>query len=247
MFDPNGTAGDTLGKGYVIDANPGVGTVGHTFTGSHDSGYDVLNTTFTDFGPGETLTFSADIDPTSIRGAAPPGPDETGSVSGLELAAAAVTVTYEGGTSESGRLYRVPGSLGQARVRLDGIGRETPSVEVVGSPTTPATVTNPAQTIRVSGPDGASVRLLAVEGALFTAGLPGGGFDIDPYEANSLVAVDEHVATIGAGGSVDIPVTLSSTAAGGGNNRFVAVVEAAGGTGGTASLTLQLEPPGGQP
>jgi hypothetical protein len=246
VFDPNGTAGDALGKGFVVDSDPGVGSSGHTFTSSHDGGYDALNATFTDFGPGETLTFSTDVDPTSIKGAFPPGPGEAGSVSGLELTGAAVTVTYEDGTSESGRLYRVPGSQGAARLSLDGVGRATPSLEVVGSPDTPATVSEPAQTIRVSGPAGATVRLLAVEGALFTEAVPEGGFDLDPYEANSVVAVGEHTATIGAGGSVNIPVTLTSTAAEGGNNRFVAVVQAAGGTGATSNVVvLRLQPPGG--
>jgi hypothetical protein len=36
-------------------------------------------------------------------------------------------------------------------------------------------------------------------GALLTAGLPGGGFDLDAFEANSIVAVSERVATIGQG------------------------------------------------
>jgi large repetitive protein len=241
VFDPNGNAGDTLGKGFTVDSNPGVGTIGHSFTGTHDSGFEVLNATFTDFGPGETLTFSADIDPTSIRGVTAPGPNEAGSVSGLELAGAAVTVTYEDGTSETGRLYRTAGSTGQSEAHLDGVGRAAPSIAVVGVPDLPATVSGSAQTIRVSGPSGAAVRLLRVESGLFTAGLPGGGFDLDPFEANSIVGVTEQTATIGAGGSVDIPVTLTSTVAGGGNNRFVAVVAAAGATGPTSNLAvLQL-------
>jgi hypothetical protein len=244
VFDPSGAAGDTLGKGFTVDGNPGVGTIGHAFAGAHDGGFDALNATFTDFGPGETLTFSADIDPTSIRGSGPPGPGESGSVSGLELTGATVTVTYEDGTSEAGRLFRSPGSLGESRLRLDGTGRPVPSLAVLGVGPTPVTVTNPAQTVRVTGPAGASVRLLAVEAALFTDGLPGGGFDIDPYEANSVVVVNEHAVVIGPAGSVDIPVTLSRSAPAGGNNRLVAVVESAGATGPTsATAVIALAPP----
>jgi len=241
VFDPNGNAGDTVAKGFTVDSNPGVGTVGHSFGSPHDSGYEALRATFTDFGPGKTFTFSTDVDPTSIRGVAAPGPGESGSISGLELTGAAVTVTYEDGASETGRLFRTAGSTGQSQVRLDGVGRAAPSIAVVGVPSLPATVAGAAKTIRVSGPNGAAVRLLTLESALFTAGLPGGGFDLDPFEANSVIGVDERSATIGAGGTVDIPVTLLSTVLGGGNNRYVAVVESAGGTGPTSNVAvLQL-------
>jgi hypothetical protein len=86
-----------------------------------------------------------------------------------------------------------------------------------------------------------------LESALFTAGLPGGGFDLDPFEANSIVGVNEQSATIGPGGSVDIPVTLASTLASGGNDRFVAVVEAAGATGPTSNVAVLQLGSAGQP
>ena len=245
VFDPFGAAGDTLGKGFTVDANPGVGTIGHTFGGAHDGGFDALTATFTDFGPGETLTFSADIDPTSIRGSGPPGPGESGSVSGLELTAATVTVTYEDGTFEAGRLFRTPGSLGESRLRLDGVGRAVPSVAVVGVPANPGD--DHRRRRRPSGSRGRPAPrsgCWTLEGALFTAGLPGGGFDIDAYEANSVVAVNEHAVTIGAGGSVDIPVTLASSAPNGGNHRLVAVVESAGAAGPTSGvIVVQFAPP----
>ena len=165
-------------------------------------------------------------------------------MSGLELTGATVTVTYEDGTFEASRLFRTPGSLGESRARLDGVGRAVPSIAVVGVPANPATTTEPAQTVRVTGPAGAAVRLLAVEGALFTAGLPGGGFDIDAFEANSVVTVNEHAVTIGAGGSVDVPVTFGISSPTGGNHRLVAVVESTGAAGPTSGVrVLQFDPP----
>jgi hypothetical protein len=241
VFDPDGTAGDVLSRGFLVQGNPGVGTIGHSFAGPHDLGYDVLAATFTDFVPGKTVGFAIDIDPTTIRGAEPPGPGETGSVSGLELAGATVTVTYEDGTSQEGRLFRSPDSLGQSEVRLDGAPRPLPTLEVVDVPETPGSVSAAGQTIRVTAPSGSTVRLLQVEGALFTAGLPDGGFDLDPFEANSLVAVTEQEVTIGPSGSADVEVTLTSTNPEGGNNRFLAAVADTTGPGPTSDVvTLQL-------
>jgi hypothetical protein len=244
VFDPDGKAGDILGRGFTVSADPGVGSIDHSLARPHDLGYDALTATFTDFGPGKTLAFSVDIDPTTIRGAEPPGPGEAGSVSGLELTGATVTVTYEDETTQEGQLFRNPDSLGQSEVRLDGARRPRPSLEAVDVPATPATLSDASQTIRINAPPGATVRLLAVEGALFTSALPGGGFDLDPYEANSLVAVTEHAVTIGPTGSADVRVTLTSTNPSAGNNRFVAAVTHPDtGTSPTSNLvTLQLTP-----
>src|SRR4030095_6862313 len=103
-----------------------------------------------------TVTFPLDVDPPSIRGASAPGPGESGSVSGLELTGASVTVTYEDGTSQTSSLFRNAGSLGQAQIRLDGTSRPTPSLAVVGIASTPATVSQLNHVIRVSGTPGAS-------------------------------------------------------------------------------------------
>jgi hypothetical protein len=110
---------------------------------------------------------------------------------------------------------------------------------LLGAPASPATVVTPAQTARVTGPANAQVVLLQVEAGLFTAGLPSGGFDIDPFEANSAILVTEYDATIGLSGSVDIPVTLTRTSPDGGLNHLAAVVKNASGvTGGLSPLTL---------
>ena len=85
------------------------------------------------------------------------------------------------------------------------------------------------------------MQLLRLEGALFTSGLAGGGFDIDPFEANSVIGVAEHAATIGSGGTVDIPLTLTRTNSQGGRNYLAAVIKDAGGRTGSLSNLLVVE------
>jgi hypothetical protein len=70
VFDPTGTAGDTAFKGFVLDNNSGVGSVNGSFASPHNGvnsqdGYDQVVVTFSGFDPGESMSFSADIDPTS--------------------------------------------------------------------------------------------------------------------------------------------------------------------------------------
>ncbi len=57
------------------------------------------------------------------------------------------------------------------------------------------------------------------------AGVPGGGFDIDPFEANKAIKLTDYVVTIGPGGFVDVPVTLTITEPEGGYNYFVAAIQ----------------------
>ncbi|MEL6166425.1 MAG: hypothetical protein AAFR37_22675 [Cyanobacteria bacterium J06628_3] len=95
VFDPNGVAGDPVGKGFTPDKLGGTGLVKGNFIKLHDDGYDALEIYFDDFDPGETFTFSADVDPTSVRGLPQPGPQDSGSVSGLELIGSEVTVTFD--------------------------------------------------------------------------------------------------------------------------------------------------------
>jgi hypothetical protein len=88
---------------------------------------------------------------------------------------------------------------------------------------------------------------LIVEGGIFLSGLPGqgGGFDLDPFEANSAVRVTEHAIAIPAGGFQDIAITLTRT--GGpeaGLNHLVATFTDAQGRTGALSpiLILKLVP-----
>lgn len=240
VFDPDGAAGDVgVVKGFTPDSGgleTGLST--HQFLVPHGGGYDRLDIAFDDFGVGETFTFSVDIDPTSIQGVAQPGPEGTGSISGLELAGSTVTIVYSDSTSITRQLFGRPGSLTGSEVISASDVPAAPSLQLLGVATTPTVLTTAAQTARVSGPVGATVRLLQVEGALHLAGVPNGGFDIDPFEANKAIQVVHKTATIGATGFVDIPVTLLDSHPEGGINHLMAVV--VGETGRTSDLSQKI-------
>jgi hypothetical protein len=255
IYDPNGTGGDVVGIPFT--ANTGAAATGqttHAFSSPRDGGFDALAVNFTDFDAGEMFGFRVDIDPTSVKGSAQPGPEHAASVSGLELSGATVTIRFDDDTALVGEIFALDERAPFYRVHSEVTLTEeaplaTPSISLVGA-ATPAIVQAAQQTVRVSGPAGAAVRLLQTEVALHLAGVPGGGYDIDPFEANKVIVVRDDTATIGAGGFVDIPITLSDTLTAGGINYFVAVIDAGARTGPMSNVlkvALHDLPPGSLP
>jgi hypothetical protein len=251
VFDPTGLAGDTAKN--CLTANTGAAETGFVaptdpcttpFSVPYELGYKAIDVYFTDFDPGETFGFAADADPTSIRGTTGQGGDSTGSVSGLELTGADVTIWFDDGTQTFGETFRRPNSSSGSENVIKANPPPAPTIAALGVQA-PATVASSAQTMRVTGPVGAAVRLLRVQAEL---GLNGGtGYDLDPYEANSAVAVAESSGTIGAGGFVDIPVTLTRTSDSSDLNYFAAVIVANDASGQTGLLSnvivLEYVPP----
>jgi hypothetical protein len=241
VFDPVGTAGDAAAK--CLEANSGAAATGFVapsnlcttpFSGPHDNGYDVIDVFFSHFDPGETFGFAVDVDPTSIRGTSGNGGGSSGSVSGLELTGATITVYFEDATAIAGKAFRTTGSSSGSQNVIKAGPPPAPTISALGI-TAPATVTSASQTIRVSGPAGASVRLLRVEGALDLNG--GAGFDLDPFEANNAIVVGQTNTTIGANGFVDVPVTLTRTSNSSDLNYFAAVIVAPDGSGQTGLVS----------
>lgn len=240
VFDPNGVAGDNVAKNLQADSNLSA-YVNHVFLSPHDDGFDILEINFSGFDPGETFTFSLDIDPTSIKGTAAPGPNESGSVSGLELVGTAVTVTLANNTVLTGEIYRQAGSSGGGEVLLrEGLLAE-PTLALLGGTTPPAVVTQANQTVRVFGEAGRRVYLLLVEGGLFTTAVPNGGFDLDPFEANSALKITESSGIVNYDGYVDLPVALTRSHPDGGLNYIVAIQQDGFGYKGMVSAPLILE------
>ena len=253
VFDPNGTAGDKASKGFTVDTEGGTGQSSHTFLSPHDGdaddGYDALRVEFTDFDPGETFTFSVDIDPTSVKGVSAPGPEESASVSGLELARSTITVEFDDGTTQVTTPYSDGSPGGAQAVSKPGLatapGLSVSGVDLSSTTLSPAhsaaTVNDAAQTMTVTGPPGETVRLLRVEAGLFTDEVPNGGYDLEAYESNSITAVEETTGTIGSDGTVDLDVSLTRTSDDADLNYFVAVVEGNAGDTGRVSNVVVLE------
>ena len=226
VFDPDGTAGDTTAKAF--QANSGGAATG--FTGSslpvaHDDGdgsgdgFDVLALTFDDFGPGETFGFSIDNDPTSIKGMSAPGPNDSGSVSGLELAGSTLTIEYADGEQQTSQPFG-DGSVGGSKAVVAADAPAAPAIEVLGQ-TAPATVSEAAQTVRLTGEPGTQVQLMRVEGGLYGDGL----HDVDDFEANTAVAVEYYPpVTLDGSGQADVSVVLTRADGDAGLNHFMAGV-----------------------
>ena len=220
VFDPIGNAGDTTAKGFEFDSQNDEGNTvsisnypfsdpAAPFSSVRNGGYDVLTLDFASFQPGQTLRFSADVDPTSIQGSDDPGPSDSGSISGLELVGATVTVKFADDTELTGQVYRTSGSEVASEVTLAAEPQAAPEIEAIGFDGA-ATVDDANQTIRVTGNAGAEVSLLIVEGGFYTGG---GGVDPDPdaFEANRALVINEQTDTIGDDGFVDINVNLTYT------------------------------------
>ena len=246
VFDPYGQAGDAVAKDVVVDVREGTGLISHSFEGARDGGFDVLVLRFGGFDRGDRFEFSIDIDPTSIKGASAPGPAESGSVGGLELVGATVTAKFNNGATISGQAWRLPdgGSAGSAHSGAIAVVRAgqppSPGVAVLGV-SAPAVVTSANQTVHITGPAGRPVTVLVVESGLFLAGIPNGGFDIDPFEANNALTTREYQAIVGPDGFVDVPITLTRSAPEGGIHLIGAVFDDHYGLKGLVAGPLVLE------
>ncbi len=243
VYDPFGQAGDTVGKNFTVDFDPGVGLTSNGFSLPHDLGFDRLDLTFNDFDSGEPLFFSVDTDPTTIQGSSAPGPNESGSISGLELIRARLRISFSDGSFRVAETYRRSGSVTGSEIVVQAGMPAAPSIEMLGL-VAPAQTNQASQTVRVQAPIGSTVKLVQLEGGLFTHNLPGGGFDVDPFEANSAVAVTEQSASVGTSGQVDLVVTLTRADSDSGYNHFCAVVQDTSGRLGRLSqvLVVQLIP-----
>ncbi|WP_167599426.1 malectin domain-containing carbohydrate-binding protein [Halorussus marinus] len=258
VFDPDGTAGDQGAKGFVLNDNATSGTVDATVLAPHNGvngsdGYDTLQIEFGAFEPGESVTFEIDNDPTSIKGGSSVQSGEAGPISGLELSGSEMSVDFADGSTATTDLFG-DGSAGGSQATADADVSAAPTLDVANvslAETTlspdhaAATVATANQTVTVSGAPGSTVTLLRIEGELNLDGVPDydgtPGYDVEAYEANTAIQVEEYTATVGEDGTAEIPVTLTNGSATGGLNYFVATADDDEGETGLTSNVAVLE------
>jgi len=207
VFDPLGTAGDAATpKPFTIDTKYGSFAATASYEDPLDGGFQTLRINLDEFGAGERLNFSIDADPSNIKGVAPPGPADTGAVSGLELAGSTVTMTFADGTAATTRLFKDPAKLagGSAVVRSDL--PPAPVVDVDGFEWGD-TVSTASHTVFVDGTPGTTVRVVVAEGGLYLDGVPPGG--PAPEGANTFLDVRQYDVAIGTNGTGAVDVLLS--------------------------------------
>ncbi len=212
--------------------------------GSATDGYTTLTMNFTGFAPGEEFNFAVDVDPTTIKGFTSAG--NAGAISGLELAGATATITFADGTQASqtfgdgspgGSDATVPSTVTTA-VGLAVSGIPLPFDGPYSNGADLAIVDATAQAAVLSAPAGTNVTLIVVDAVIEDA--PPGGFnDLDPLERNKAVSVTYLAAVVGAGGTVNIPFTVSDTP--GEATYLLAAATGAGGMTGPVATPFYLE------
>lgn len=208
VFDPLGTAGDSAFKDLTVDSGAfETGYASRQFSADNAGGYDQMQLVFNDFQPGEQMSFSIDLDPANVRGVAPPGDRHAASISGFEIAGASVTVEYGDGSSQTGRMIGRSGSDTASQVQLRAQMPPPPVVSLAGVANF-STLDQDQQTVEISGQPSQQVRLFISEAGLYLDGTPNGGFDVDPYEPNTIIDVREHLITLDATGSASLVVQL---------------------------------------
>ncbi len=244
VFDPYGQGGDTLAKDLRVDEKGNSGFAGHRYDGEHGGGFDILEMDYQAFDPGEEFRFSVDVDPNSIRGVGAPGPNESGSVSGLELLGSTVTVRFEDGQELVNQTFYIPGSDSGSRAVLRSGLPPAPQLSVRGTESTPAETTLAAQTAVLSGGDWQPASVIVLEGGLFLDGVPGGGYNVESFDANSLIAFQVYETETYFGGYTDVPVFLMHSMPEGGINHLTAALDNNFGAKGppSAAVTLELTP-----
>jgi hypothetical protein len=156
-----------------------------------------------------------------------------------ERVGSTINVNFDDGSIQKTRITHIPGSVDGSESLLTSNKPQTPGLQVPGR--VAPFVTGNSQTVRITGPPGVNATLLIAEVALYTAGVANGGYDLDPFEANTLIQFTELNGVISGAGYWDVLVNLTKSNPDAGYNYLSAWLVNAGGTRGPASDTLVIK------
>ncbi|MEL6274754.1 MAG: hypothetical protein AAFU03_06620, partial [Bacteroidota bacterium] len=233
VFDPEGDGGGQTGEcltpassatlvGMIVPGDP----CADPFSRPYQGGFEVISMDFDDFNPGESFSFSVDIDPNSIQGVSAPGVSEN--VAGVELIGATVTIEFTDGSTSITNLYE-DGSDGGAQTVTPFI-LNSPTITFQGVDNSPAAVGEVTQTAVLTGNPNAYYSLLQLDARLYIdSGEPPFNVNDPDYYGNQALAKTLYSGQFDGTGQAIIPISLMQTAmqtqlgGDGGINYFMAV------------------------
>jgi len=216
IFDPSGLAGDGVGLCLRVDSlmAKSTGFVNPTdlcqapFEEAAYGGFKKLTLAFDDFGPGDSLQFSVDVDPASLEGLT--GVPVPGRISGLEWTGAGVEALLHDGGKAKGHIFP-DGIPGGGRTLLSETPLPAPEIKVEGNSSLKDTLPVRSQTLTVEGTPGSYVALLQANAAWIRGGQASPGFSDSLFYANHIFDHQIHTAQLDSEGKGSFPVELFPT------------------------------------
>jgi hypothetical protein len=216
VFDPTGLAGDGIGQCLRVDSLTAQSTglinpsdlCEEPFEDASYGGYKKLILNFEHFGPGDSLQFSVDVDPASLKGLT--GVGQAARVSGLEWSGARVEARLRDGEIVNGRIFP-DGSPGGGRTLLADTLLITPEISVVGVWGAKDTLSKRWQIMVVEGTPGSQVALLQANSAWIRGGQSSPDFTDSLFYANAVLDHRIYTAELDGNGKASIPIELFPT------------------------------------
>lgn len=245
FWDSDGSGDAGAPKPFTVDSAGGTGVTsasGVTINPLPGGGYATLVIDFPDFDPGETMSFSIDVDPRSAAGFGSGSPH--GAVSGLEMAGTLVTAMFADGSSASGELFGTGPVSSSANVRA-GLA---PAVDIkIGTLTNGqgGLVQEAGQVVELRGQPGARVAVVVGSGDTLPDDGSAAGLGLGPLGFNSIEGVRITYVTLDSSGFGTVTIDVSDPDAADPDDGvfrvMAAVVDAQGAPAGRVSAAVTVK------
>jgi hypothetical protein len=216
--------GDSGNKNFTVDGGTPTVTVTGTsvsepttkFPGTQkEGGFVTLTISLANFAPGDTLSFSLDQDPPSIKTGSPSSAAQAGAIAGVEQVGSTARFTFSDGSVRTADLF-TDGSPAGAEAYADADVLAAPVLSVLGVTGLEGEVDSATQTVTITGgPANGQAKILVVDAGAFriTNDTPDNGYVFQEYEANKALAVQEILVTLDGNGAYSGQITLPQTPA----------------------------------